>query len=102
MATDPVVPPSKVPKKRGPKKEVNDIRRRRVLEADEFTEDITPTSVKCNACGQTIQLDDRGAYYEGAWKNHCLTCTPQRQRLLNRRAEVIVISYLFGSIQGMI
>jgi hydrogenase maturation factor HypF (carbamoyltransferase family) len=90
-ATDPVAPPlAKVPRKRGPKTEVNNIKRIADLQANEFAVNITPKSVMCKACGTNIKLDKRRTYYQTAWKRHCKRCTPQEQILLER-AQVIAI-----------
>jgi Zn finger protein HypA/HybF involved in hydrogenase expression len=71
---------------------VNNKKRLALLEREEFAVNITPKSVGCSACGGTIKLDKRGAYYPDAWEKHCERCTPQEQALL-RRAQVIAIQF---------
>jgi hypothetical protein len=48
--------------------------RKRKLEADEWTTDVTPKSVKCRACGRNVSLDKRSRYYPGLWLKHRGKC----------------------------
>lgn len=48
--------------------------RKRELEGDEFTADVTVTSVTCVGCGKQISLDKRSRYYPGLWVKHRNKC----------------------------
>ncbi|KAI5987124.1 hypothetical protein EDD15DRAFT_1511764 [Pisolithus albus] len=48
--------------------------RKRELEEDEFTADVTVTSVTCVGCGKQISLDKRSRYYPGLWVKHRNKC----------------------------
>jgi hypothetical protein len=48
--------------------------RKRSLENDDWSLDVTPTSVKCCACGRTVSLDKRSRYYPGLWLKHRGKC----------------------------
>ncbi|KAI6112555.1 hypothetical protein F5141DRAFT_732169 [Pisolithus sp. B1] len=48
--------------------------RKRELEEDEYTADVTVTSVTCVGCGKQISLDKRSRYYPGLWVKHRNKC----------------------------
>jgi hypothetical protein len=75
-ATDPVAPtPTKVRKQwYSTIAYAKAMKRRRRLEADMWTVDVTPTSVTCMACNNTIQLDKSRAYYPENWETHLGRC----------------------------
>ncbi|TFK58820.1 hypothetical protein BDN72DRAFT_949631 [Pluteus cervinus] len=52
--------------------------RKRVLEGDEWVKSFTATSVKCNGCNKTIQLNkrDNRQYDTHGWDEHKTTCPP--------------------------
>ncbi|KAI6041869.1 hypothetical protein EDC04DRAFT_2545110, partial [Pisolithus marmoratus] len=54
--------------------------RKRELEEDEFTTNVTVTSVTCVGCNKSISLDKRSRYYPGLWVKHRNKC-PDVQRL---------------------
>jgi hypothetical protein len=51
-----------------------EMERKAELEADEYTDDVTPVSVRCLACGRQISLDKRSKYYPGLWVKHRRLC----------------------------
>ncbi|KIK95064.1 hypothetical protein PAXRUDRAFT_141569 [Paxillus rubicundulus Ve08.2h10] len=44
------------------------------LEEDEYTSDVTATSVVCVGCNKKISLDKRSRYYPGLWLKHRGKC----------------------------
>lgn len=54
--------------------------RKRELEEDEFTANVTVTRVTCVGCGKQISLDKRSRYYPGLWVKHRNKC-PDVERL---------------------
>ncbi|KAG6335794.1 hypothetical protein ID866_3290 [Astraeus odoratus] len=48
--------------------------RKRELEEDDFTENVTATSVICRGCRKQISLDKRSRYYPGLWVKHKSKC----------------------------
>jgi hypothetical protein len=46
----------------------------KALLADEWAENVMPTSVQCRACDKVISLDKRSRYYPGLWKKHRGKC----------------------------
>jgi hypothetical protein len=56
------------------KSTMNEHEQKTTLEADKWALNVTPTSVKCVACSQTISLDKRSRYYPGLWLKHRRKC----------------------------
>ncbi|KAH7891023.1 hypothetical protein F5I97DRAFT_1964421 [Phlebopus sp. FC_14] len=54
--------------------------RRLELESDEYTANVTATSVTCIGCRKEISLDKRSRYYPGLWTKHRSKC-PDIERL---------------------
>ncbi|KAJ7183830.1 hypothetical protein C8R46DRAFT_1067924 [Mycena filopes] len=48
--------------------------RRRTLEDDPWTLEVTPHEVVCRGCRRTIKLDRRSRYYPGLWEKHRDRC----------------------------
>ncbi|KAF9232450.1 hypothetical protein BU15DRAFT_10973, partial [Melanogaster broomeanus] len=44
------------------------------LEEDEYTSNVTPTTVVCVGCHKLISLDKRSRYYPGLWLKHKGKC----------------------------
>jgi hypothetical protein len=56
------------------KKHKKEHQRKQELEADEYTEDVKPKSVKCRGCQRPLKLDKRSRYYPGLWLKHKKKC----------------------------
>jgi hypothetical protein len=70
------------------KSTMNEHERKMTLEVDEWASNITPTSVKCVACGQMISLDKRSRYYPGLWLKHRRRCTALKRLQAIRSPQV--------------
>ena len=73
--------------KRAAKKLANEMKRKAKLEAEEWTTDVQPISVKCVGCENTIRLDKRAKYYPGLWTKHRGKC-PEIKRIEAIREQV--------------
>ncbi|EGN96941.1 hypothetical protein SERLA73DRAFT_75788 [Serpula lacrymans var. lacrymans S7.3] len=62
------------------------IRRERLLR-DEYTDEVTATSVRCKGCNRVIRLDNRVKYYPGLWTKHRGKC-PAVKRLERKKKHV--------------
>lgn len=54
--------------------------RKKILEDDIWTTNITVTSVDCRGCGKTLALDGRRHYYLGLWEKHRDKCAGIRRQ----------------------
>ncbi|KAL0953347.1 hypothetical protein HGRIS_004587 [Hohenbuehelia grisea] len=78
---------SERPRKRQ-KNTMNESARKKQLEDDPWTEDVTPTSVSCGACHREIRLDKRSRFYPGLWNKHRAKCMEiQRLEALSHAAQ---------------
>jgi hypothetical protein len=76
------------PRQSGKKSTMNEHERKATLEADKWASNVTPTSVKCVACSQTISLDKRSRYYPGLWLKHCKKCADLKRLQAERSPQV--------------
>ncbi|KAJ7478971.1 hypothetical protein FB451DRAFT_1240274 [Mycena latifolia] len=69
------LPPSVVaPEISAKKSSRSEAERRKTLETDEWTMDVTPHEVVCRGCRRSIKLDRRSRYYPGLWEKHRDRC----------------------------